>query len=187
MTQPIAVEDSRSGHERYTLAQALCGNPTPSLDLVAELKELCFHIFLRALRQDGQTMLQNLSRYTLDETILMVCQFIDEHLSESLPMDRLAALACLSPPQLTRRFRQALAQSPARWIRERRITQAAHMLVIGHDSIDAIASRTVDSLIAFNLAGALARYLVSAQAATVTNMVLSTVQQHFIISSVVIP
>ncbi len=70
-----------------------------------------------------------------------VIEYIDEHLGESLDNDRLADISCMSKSHFIRKFHGDLGQSPAEYVRERRVSAAAVQLIFTDDSIDAIAER----------------------------------------------
>lgn len=70
-----------------------------------------------------------------------VLDHIDQHLDVALDNAHLAAAAHLSESHFSRAFRAQIGQTPAQYVRERRIAAAAHWLVTTSDSIDAIAAR----------------------------------------------
>ena len=55
-------------------------------------------------------------------------QFIDENLHEPIPLDALAAIACMSPSHFGRCFKNALGLAPGQYIILRRIERAKHLL-----------------------------------------------------------
>ncbi|NUP98900.1 MAG: helix-turn-helix transcriptional regulator, partial [Armatimonadetes bacterium] len=68
-------------------------------------------------------------------------RYIEEHLDQPLTNQRLAATCAVSTDHFIRRFRELVGQSPAQYVLERRVTQAAQWLAFGSDSIDRIAAR----------------------------------------------
>ncbi|MEO0965720.1 MAG: AraC family transcriptional regulator [Planctomycetota bacterium] len=71
-----------------------------------------------------------------------VLDYIERNLSRPIANDELAAEAHLSPGQFIRRFGQEIGQTPAQYVRERRVTAAASRLRLGDDSIETIAADT---------------------------------------------
>jgi len=67
---------------------------------------------------------------------------IEEHLPEPLTNRRLAQLCHMSEDYFIRRFRACVGQSPARYIQEQRVLQAAQSLLFTADSIETIAAAT---------------------------------------------
>jgi AraC family transcriptional regulator len=67
---------------------------------------------------------------------------IEAHAGDAITNDALAALCGLSPAHFIRVFRDAVGQTPAQYVLERRIATAAQRLIFGDESIDAIAERT---------------------------------------------
>ncbi len=69
-----------------------------------------------------------------------VLAFIDRRLGEAINNEQLARRSHLSTGQFIRRFSQEMGQTPARYIRERRITAASQRLRFTDRSIDRIAA-----------------------------------------------
>jgi AraC-like DNA-binding protein len=65
---------------------------------------------------------------------------IEERLPEQLTNQRLARLCHMSEDHFIRRFRECVGQSPARYIQEQRVLQAAQSLLFTADSIETIAA-----------------------------------------------
>jgi AraC-like DNA-binding protein len=65
---------------------------------------------------------------------------IEEHLPEQLSNQHLARLCHMSEDHFIRRFRECVGQSPARYIQEQRVLQAAQALLFTADSIETIAA-----------------------------------------------
>jgi transcriptional regulator GlxA family with amidase domain len=65
---------------------------------------------------------------------------IEECLPEQLSNQRLARLCHMSEDYFIRRFRECVGQSPARYIQEQRVLQAAQCLLFTADSIETIAA-----------------------------------------------
>lgn len=70
-----------------------------------------------------------------------VLQFIEEHLHMPLDNARLAEHCHLSRDHFVRRFSQEIGQTPAQYIRERRVARAAQLLRFGDQAIDQIAEQ----------------------------------------------
>ncbi len=78
-----------------------------------------------------------------------VCDYIDRHFAQPLSIERLAALAALSPFQFIRAFRAATGSTPHRYVRARRIDRARELLVTTSMSVteicDAVGFRSLGS------------------------------------------
>ena len=68
-------------------------------------------------------------------------RYIDAHLADLLPNSKLAELAHASESHFIRMFRRTLGRTPARHVQERRVSNAAELLVRTSFSIDEIAER----------------------------------------------
>jgi AraC-like DNA-binding protein len=68
-------------------------------------------------------------------------RYIDAHLGEVLPNAKLAELAHASESHFIRMFRRVLGRTPARHVQERRVANAAELLLGTGLSIDEIAER----------------------------------------------
>ena len=68
-----------------------------------------------------------------------ILKFIDEHLSEDLNNTRLARQCHLSRDHFVRRFTQQVGQTPAQYVREKRVTRGAQLLHLESMSIESIA------------------------------------------------
>ena len=73
--------------------------------------------------------------------ILQVLRFIDHHIHEPLDNGRLADIAHTSESCFIRRFREAMGETPARYVQDRRVARAAELLVCTDQSIDEVAQR----------------------------------------------
>lgn len=74
------------------------------------------------------------------EPVVPALEYIENNLSTGLSIPVLAALCCLSPDHFARRFKTCVGQTPGDYIQERRVTEAARLLLLTNLSIDAIAS-----------------------------------------------
>lgn len=68
-------------------------------------------------------------------------EYIEEHLSGSLGNERLAEICCMSKSHFIRRFRHEVGQTPAEYVRERRIAASAIRLIFTNESIETIAEQ----------------------------------------------
>jgi AraC-like DNA-binding protein len=73
--------------------------------------------------------------------LLEVLRFIDHHIDEPLDNGRLAEITHASESCFIRRFREAMGQTPARYVQDRRVARAAELLVCTDQSIDEVAQR----------------------------------------------
>lgn len=75
----------------------------------------------------------------LPQELRDVTDYIEQHLGAELNNEELAEVALCSSGHLIRTFKRLLGQTPAQYVRERRLTAAAHRLAYGDDSIEQIA------------------------------------------------
>lgn len=75
----------------------------------------------------------------MPKELIDITNYIEMHLDADLSNEHLAEKAYCSSGHLIRRFSKLLGQSPANYVRERRLTAAANRLAYTDDSIDAIS------------------------------------------------
>lgn len=78
----------------------------------------------------------------VSETLGAAIRHVEQHYSEPLYTPKLAALAHLSPGAFTRLFRRQRGMTPARFVVQVRVREAAHLLLGTGLALDEIASRT---------------------------------------------
>jgi AraC-like DNA-binding protein len=71
--------------------------------------------------------------------LFRVLDHIDRHLEADVTLDSLASIACLSRFHFARAFRQAVGQSPLRYVIARRLERAAVLLIEGETPLVEIA------------------------------------------------
>lgn len=76
------------------------------------------------------------------EPIVMALRFIEENLSISLSNAQLAQHCSMSCDHFIRVFRDAMEQTPAAYIRDKRVAEAARMLLSTDHNLDQIAQET---------------------------------------------
>ena len=76
-----------------------------------------------------------------DEAVRPALRQIEDHFGEVLDNASLAQLCALSEDHFIRRFRETVGQTPAQYVLDRRVTEAAQRLLFGTESIDRIAAR----------------------------------------------
>ncbi|MCP5042424.1 MAG: helix-turn-helix transcriptional regulator [bacterium] len=141
--EPITLNDDEI---RDRLADALCEEVKRNEHLGAALscrvKSLA-HLAMATLEQDlpadKAAMIRHVADGQLD--LLEVLQFIDRNLEDPLDNARLAEIAHISESCFIRRFREAMRQTPARYVQDRRVARAAELLVCTSYSIDEVAQR----------------------------------------------
>jgi transcriptional regulator GlxA family with amidase domain len=74
------------------------------------------------------------------DRIARTLAFARNHLGEALTVDRLAAIACLSPRQFRRAFRDETGETPARAVERLRVEAAKAPVENGSESIELIAA-----------------------------------------------
>jgi AraC family transcriptional regulator len=73
-----------------------------------------------------------LTREGLDRRrLLRVLDYIEANLEGDLTIDRMASIACLSKFHFTRVFKQAVGQSPYRYVSDKRLERAKALLIQG--------------------------------------------------------
>ncbi len=77
-----------------------------------------------------------------DKRLTSVLEYIEQHLSEDVTLDRLAREAAVSKFHFSRLFRQATGSTPHRWLTERRISAAKTLLETTDLSIAEVASKS---------------------------------------------
>ncbi|MCZ8510983.1 AraC family transcriptional regulator [Paenibacillus filicis] len=65
----------------------------------------------------------------IDPRIVKACTYMQEHVQETIPLEKLAAHVYLSPSHFSHLFRMALGQPPAQYLRNYRIRLAKELLV----------------------------------------------------------
>lgn len=76
-----------------------------------------------------------------DRRIQLVLETIEHQLSQTLTIEQLASLACLSPSQFKHKFKQATGQSCMQYIAQLRMTKAKALLLFSDTPIEHIAER----------------------------------------------
>ncbi|MDQ2801436.1 MAG: AraC family transcriptional regulator [Pseudomonadota bacterium] len=122
-----------------TRLRAALSDGTPLSDLgFDELVRGAFHhVLIRHLA--GQSTRRDygaLDRRRLER----VCAFIDARLEDELSINKLADVAALSPYHFLRSFKRAIGETPASFVRARRLERAEALLRAGRP-IDSVASR----------------------------------------------
>jgi transcriptional regulator GlxA family with amidase domain len=77
----------------------------------------------------------------IDERIARACLYMQEHLRESVPLERLAAHVYLSPSHFSSLFRRALGVPPAHYLRQLRIRLAKELLLCTSLPVSEISQR----------------------------------------------
>ncbi len=79
--------------------------------------------------------------HKLDECRLnRVTDYVDAHYAEPIPLERLAAEACLSPFHFSRLFREATGLTPHRYVTERRVRAAREALALDRATLLEVAA-----------------------------------------------
>ncbi len=123
------------------------------LCLIRDLKELVLvNLELRpddAIYRNSVALLQvTLSRPELvwqspiPKNLSRLLEHIESHFDTKLSMHELARLAGMSPASFNRTFKSRFGASPARYVSEMRVREAARLMLQGDETIDEIAERT---------------------------------------------
>lgn len=76
-----------------------------------------------------------------DDPVAVVRRFVEEHLAEDLDLGRLARACGLSPRHLGGVFQERTRRTPMAYVRERRVANAAELLLSGAVPIEDVAQR----------------------------------------------
>jgi AraC-like DNA-binding protein len=141
--EPITLPDDELRNQlALQLGEELARNDHLSPTLSSRVKSLV-HLTLAsletALPEDKATLLRRTSDAQVE--LLDVLRYIDRNLDKSLDNATLARIAHASESCFIRRFKEAVGQTPGRYIQDRRIDRAANLLISTDESIDEIARR----------------------------------------------
>jgi AraC family transcriptional regulator len=64
-----------------------------------------------------------------EKQVIKVLEYIEEHLSEELPLEKLAGVSDYSPYHFQRLFKKTMGETPAAYVKRLRLENAAHMLI----------------------------------------------------------
>ncbi|MCP5071135.1 MAG: helix-turn-helix transcriptional regulator [bacterium] len=143
LPEPVTLQDDEF---RDTLGQALSIEVGQAdhlgLALSCRVKSLA-HLALATLEHDLPEEKVEMIRHVADGQLdlVEVLQFIDRNIREPLDNARLAEIADCSESSFIRRFREAMGETPARYVQDRRVSAAAELLVCTNYSIDEVAQR----------------------------------------------
>jgi transcriptional regulator GlxA family with amidase domain len=140
---PIYVRDGRI----YTSAGVTAG-----IDLALALVEAdlgrdialtiarYFVLFLRRPANQRQFSMQLQGQMAGRDELRHLQDYIADHLSEDLSVERLAAIAAMSPRNFARCFKQEIGMTPAKYIMQLRLEAARRLLEDGDRPIEAVAA-----------------------------------------------
>lgn len=83
---------------------------------------------------------RNQPRGAVDQRVLSAAEFVDQHLTEELDVQRLADAVGLSPSRLTHLFAGQLGMPPQRFIEQRRMASARRLLELTSRPVSTIAA-----------------------------------------------
>lgn len=107
---------------------------------VALARQVSRELVVYHRRPGGQSQFSTLSQLEPESDRMRIAlAFAREHLSESLPIERLADAARLSPRQFSRAFRQQTGETPAKAIERLRAEAAYLRLQDGSEPVEVIA------------------------------------------------
>jgi AraC-like DNA-binding protein len=111
------------------------------LPTYCHVKSLVYREFLRLFSVLPDTQAGLIERLvTGRHEFAPVIEYIDDHLSNPLSNDLLARIRHMSKSHFIRRFHKLLGQTPAEYVRERRVASAAIRLIFTDESIETIAA-----------------------------------------------
>jgi len=132
------LRDRLAGELEKELAAADHLSPALS-SRVKSLVHLTLASLETALPRDQARLLRRASDAHAE--LLDVLRYIDRNLERSLDNATLARIAHASESCFIRRFKEAVGQTPGRYIQDRRIDRAANLLISTDETIDEIARR----------------------------------------------
>ena len=101
---------------------------------------LAARLVQKCIRASSGQSIVSFARGALDRRRLQrVLDYIEANLEGDLTLDRMATIACLSRYHFARAFRQAIGQSPHRYVSARRLERAKALLMHGDRSLVDIA------------------------------------------------
>ncbi|MBN1436810.1 MAG: helix-turn-helix transcriptional regulator [Sedimentisphaerales bacterium] len=104
------------------------------------VKSLLYREFMRAISILPKKSIDLIERLaTANHDFIEVIEYIEDHLAEAIHNEKLAEICCMSKTNFIRRFRRELGQTPAEYVRERRVAASAISLIFTQDSIETIA------------------------------------------------
>lgn len=121
------------------IARAALNPAGPATSLFVESMLLAVHRHLRS-QYTGQQAPRTKARGGLAQWQEMrVKEYIEAHLDTGISLLQLAALCMLSPSQFGRAFKASTGITPHRWLLERRIARARHLLLRSRKTMAEIA------------------------------------------------
>lgn len=106
-----------------------CSRSASSLSFLADLHTLLRANGIRSRFGPVLPVAGPATEQQRDPVVGQVQTFVDEHLAGDLSLDRMAAVADVSPSSLTRRFKAEADTTPWRYVMERRVEAAKRLLV----------------------------------------------------------
>jgi len=128
--------------EAAGLAGPLAGNEPPDLAEQCRVKALVYQSLAAYWSGVPEERLARCRRLATEAPVRPALEWIDDHLTEPLGNRELAGLCHVCEDHFIRLFRTHIGQTPAQYIRERRLLRAAQELLFTNRSIDQIAART---------------------------------------------
>ncbi|MFJ6719091.1 MULTISPECIES: GlxA family transcriptional regulator [unclassified Streptomyces] len=77
-----------------------------------------------------------------EDGVRSVLTWAEQHLDQEISVERLSALACMSPRTFARRFRMETGTTPYRWLLAQRVLSAQRLLEKTDETMEAVAART---------------------------------------------
>ena len=136
-----AFEDPLLAEIAHAIASELQGQTAAGSLLVESLaNSLAARLVQKHVRASSAQSFPRLTRTGLDRCRLFrVLDYIEANLEGDLTIDRIASIACLSRYHFARAFKQAVGQSPHRYVSARRLERAKALLKQGDRSLVDIA------------------------------------------------
>ncbi|MBL4701210.1 MAG: helix-turn-helix transcriptional regulator [Phycisphaeraceae bacterium] len=116
---------------------------TSSAAVLCRCKSLLYWAFTDLLMQLPKSKTQLCDQaMAAQQAVQPAVQYIDEHYHTNTTNTQLASLCHMSEDYFIRRFRECVGQTPAQYVQERRISEAAKQLIYTQNAIDQIAHDT---------------------------------------------
>ncbi len=124
---------SKNMEAEFENALKICTEPScefTRLKLTQQITQILLEVINSAHSQPAARQSTSMNR---------VLEYIEGHLTENLPIDQLADVACLSTSWFKARFKREVGISPAEYVLRRKIEKAHELLKKGDKSITQIA------------------------------------------------
>lgn len=142
--QPFMLSDDPTRDKSFlSFCQMLEDGQTNTAVSLCRCKSLLYWAFADLLTQLPQDKAKLCDQAMAAQQVVQpAVRHIDEHYNAMISNADLASMCHMSEDYFIRRFRECVGQTPAQYVQERRISEAAKQLIYTQNSIDQIAHDT---------------------------------------------